>query len=102
MGGYAAGKLTDGKSDTIVYSTWVLPGSAIDQQKCQGCPGQAIHIPDGLSMERIWWNMADDKVEEALTLAAKWTLNTPEVTIKADKTEAKAGETIHLDSGCKP
>ena len=40
--------------------------------------------------------MADDKVEEALTLAAKWTLNTPEVTIKADKTEAKAGETITL------
>lgn len=88
---------TDGKSDTIVYSTWVLPGSAIDPAEVPGLSRTGYThsgwLKYGTDTE---WNMADDKVEEALTLAAKWTLNTPEVTIKADKTEAKAGETITL------
>ena len=60
----------------------MLPGSAIDPAEVPGLSRTGYThsgwLKYGTDTE---WNMADDKVEEALTLAAKWTLNTPEVTI---------------------
>lgn len=84
-------------------------GKDSSQEKIMATPGSVINpasIPEmtskGYTLDG-WtdpdgnkWDMANDVVTNEMTLTSVWKLNAPEVTIKADKTEAKPGETITL------
>lgn len=87
----------DGSQTQIMVNS----GNLIDPASVPEVTNKGYTLDGWNTADGSKWNMAEDVVVNETTLFASWTLNAPEVTIKADKTEAKTGETITLTAVAK-
>ena len=87
----------DGSQTQIMVNS----GNLIDPASVPEVTSKGYALDGWTTADGSKWNMAEDVVINETTLFASWKLNAPEVTIKADKTEAKTGETITLTAVAK-
>lgn len=89
------------KTETITVHSVTIGGDpqlVVDGGKVTvpNAPAQDGYTFDGWYDGNTEWDFTDDTVEDDLELTAKWTLNTPAVSLNADKSSVTYGEEITL------